>query len=173
MNMSQEEIDDLRQRLEKMMAEKKEPESKEPEEKEKEKLGLGIGSKEQAATSPNIPSKPSPTPGMPHTPSPKPADKDKPVLNLQDQFIPGRAWIPLPEEITQAERDRLVDELIKYINKMDFPPRFKDVPEALAYFGIMNTAQIIRINKLADDLKKQQTNVVVSAPSTTTVNVSV
>lgn len=73
-------------------------------------------------------------------------------LNLQDQTIPHNAWQPLAEEITEVETGKLVEALIAYINKMDFPPRFRNAAQALAYFEIMSEATITRINEIANKL---------------------
>lgn len=82
------------------------------------------------------------------------SEAESPKLDLQDQFIPPSALIPLEEEITDVEKAKLIDSLIAHINKIDFPPRFRDIPSAMVYLGIMSDAQIIRLNQLADDIKR-------------------
>lgn len=94
---------------------------------------------------------------MEPTPTPEPEPTAEPVkLDLKDQFIPGNAWLPLDEEITEDMGAKLIDALIAYINKLDFPPRFKDARHAYAYFEIMSDATITRINELATKLKEEK-----------------
>lgn len=104
---------------------------------------------------PTKPATPAGKPTTPPPPGPTPGPQP-PKLQLLDEVIPSSAWVALPDEIDEKQKDKLIDTLIEYINKIDFPPRFKDLPHAIAYFQMFSDKQINRLNDLAKKIKEDR-----------------
>lgn len=75
-------------------------------------------------------------------------------LDFMGQSIPGIAWLPLDNEIDERMKDKLIQALIDYCEKLGGGTRFKSAAQAYSYFAIRNDKQLDRINELSRKLKE-------------------
>lgn len=79
-------------------------------------------------------------------------------LYLRGMPIPHAAWYAIEDEAkgeyTDEMKDQLILALIDYASAAS-PGRFRNVRQALAYFNIRSEKQIDRMNKLAQDIERE------------------